>query len=378
MSKIHNTARVIAGLMVCAAAAPLAFAGGGYHGSPSYTPDLLPPSSNPGECWGRVKIPAQYSHSSETVMTEEGYTKTKVKQPRLQSRQEHVLAKEASVRYEVRQPTFKTVSEQMMVRPAYDKLTVTPPQFKHITEKMQVSHPRLVWKRGNPGTLRSQGYIIHSTADDRYNGANHSGETLYGGTCGVQCEIWCLVEEPGESVSYTRKIMSHAGQVQRHTVPPKFQTITKQVVADHGGVREIHIPAEYQTVTVEDVVDPGGHHGYVVEPKYGTVNKKVLVSPERYEWRRVLCAPGTGGYSGGSSYSSSSSYSSGSSHSSGSYTSAPAHSSGSYGSSQQSVTYGGASHSSGGSYVLPEPTYNKYNTGHDHHKKREKLRHRGY
>ena len=325
--------------------APLAMAGG--QGSPGYMPDLLPPSSNAGECYARIEVPAQYSTHSEQIMVEEGYSKLDVRQPTLAPRQEDVLVKEASIRYQVRQPTYRSVTEQMMVRPAYDKLSVSAPQFSTVTETIQTSAPRLVWKRGNPGKLAAQGYTIHSTANggsgygQGYGQGGSSTSQFRGATeCGAACEIWCLVEEPGEQVQFNRKVMTSPGQVQRHSVPAKYKTIHKQVVADPGGVEEIPIPAEYRAVTVEDIVDPGGEQVTHVPPKYAEVATKHLIAPSRYEWRRVLCAPGTGSIG---SVNSGSAYSSGTSYNSGAYTSGQSHS------SSSSITYGGG-YSGAGSY----------------------------
>lgn len=291
-----KTFKTAAGLLIGASIAPLAAAGN--YGAPAYTPDMLPSNPNAGMCYARVEIPAEFTTTTEDVLVEEGYTTVEVSNPQLASRQEKVLVKEASVRYEVRQPRFKTVSEKIMTRPAYDKLTVTPPSFSHVTETMASSAPRLVWKKGNPGNLIRQGYKIHSTADAGQNGQGYSSTVQYGQTggatnCGPTCEIWCLVEEPGETVQFQRKVVSNPARVQRHSVPARYQTIMKQVVSDPGGVREVPVPARYQTVTVEDIVQPGGERQVTVPPKYGKVNKKQLVSAERYEWRQVACANGT-------------------------------------------------------------------------------------
>ena len=296
MLSTSNTLKMAAGLLISASFTPLAFAGN--FGGPAYTPDMLPSNPNSGMCYARVEIPAEFTTTTEDVLVEEGYTTVEVSNPQLASRQERVLVKEASVRYEVKQPTFKTVSEKIMTRPAYDKLTVTPPSFSHVTETMASSEPRLVWKKGNPGNLVRQGYKIHSTADAGRNGQGYNSTVQYGQTggatnCGPTCEIWCLVEEPGETVQFQRKVVSTPARVQRHSVPARFQTIMKQVVADPGGVREVPVEARYQTVMVEDIVQPGGERQVTVPPKYGKVEKKQLVSAERYEWRQVVCKNGT-------------------------------------------------------------------------------------
>ena len=356
ISKTLNTAAIfLAGTLL----APVAMAGGQSH--QGYVPDLLPYDPKTGECYARVEVSAQYVTGSQQVMVADGYSKIDVDQPRLAPRQENVMIKEASIRYRVRQPSYRSVTEQMMVRPAYDKLTVSAPQFSTVTETIQTSAPRLVWKRGNPGTLAAQGYTIHSTA----NGGSGYGQGAYGTTtefrgateCGATCEIWCLVEEPGEQVQFNRKVMTSPGQVQRQTVPAKYQTIHKQVVSDPGGVEEIPVPAQYRSVMVEDVVDPGGERVVNVPPKYADVATKHLVAPSRYEWRRVLCTPGTGSIQSSGSYSSghSSAYSAGTSYSSGTY------SSGSYGhSSASSYGTGYAAPAETvvpGSHVVTEPGY---------------------
>lgn len=275
-------------------------------GNPAYapqTPDLVPSNPVAGECYARVKIPAQYAEHPIGVKVEEGYETVEVTQPQLAARQESVLVKEPSVKFEVRQPTYRTVTEQIMVRPSYEKLSVAEPQFKTVTETVQTAAPRLVWKQGNPANLIAQGYKIHSTADGGRFGQGYGTTAQYasqGGTkCGPTCEIWCLVEEPAQTAAYTRKVLVNPGLVQRHSVPAKYQAIQKRIVADPGGVREIPIPAEYQTIIVEDVVAPAQEMRRYVEPRYAGMKTKTLISPERYEWRQVLCAPGTGSIGAG-------------------------------------------------------------------------------
>lgn len=307
MLNSSKTVKSLSVLLVSTAAAPIAFAGG--LSMPGYTPDLVPNNPNPGECYARVEVPAQFAAGSQQVMVEEGYSHLEVQQPQLASRQERVMIKEASTRYRVRQPSYRSTTEQMLVRPAYDKLSVSAPKFSTVKERVQSSAPRLIWKRGNPGKLIAQGYKIHTTADAGYQGRGYSSATQFAATggerCGDNCEIWCLVEEPGEAVEYNRKVMTSPGRVERTTVPAKYQTIHKQVLSDPGGVEEIPVQAEYRSVTVQDVVHPGGENMVNVPPKYAEVATKTLTSPERYEWRRVLCEPGTGSIKSSSDFSTS-------------------------------------------------------------------------
>jgi len=311
-------------------------AGTALAGGTASFPSALPPVSNPGECYTQVRIPAQYSTGSETVVTADGFTNLEVTEAQFQRRTENVMTKEPSTRFVVRQPSYRSVSERILTRPGHDRLSVTAPQFSTVTETLQTGAPHLVWKRGNPGELQRQGYVIHSTADGRlrapagsgaYQGGSYANTQSGGDSCGPGCEIWCLVEEPGSTVTTSRRALTAPPRITRTPVAPQYQTITKQVISDPGGVQEIPVPAEYTSVMVEDLVRPAEALEVAVPPVMGQVATKNLVSPERYEWRRVLCQPGTGSIRSSQSYqtrdnstpttSYSSTYSSGTSHSSG-------------------------------------------------------------
>lgn len=342
-------------------------AGSAFSVDTSKFPSALPPVANPGECYAQVKVPAQYSTGSQSVITAEGFTGVEVREAQFQTRTETVLTKEASTRYVVRQPSYSSVRERILTRPAHDVLSVSAPQFSTVTETLQTSAPHLVWKRGNPAELQRQGYVIHSTADGRlrapaqsggYQGGSYANTQSGGSSCGPLCEIWCLVEEPGTSVTTSRRALVAPPRVVRTPVPPEYKTITKQVVSDPGGVQEIPVPAEYSSVEVQDLVRHAETYEVSVPPIMGQVATKNLVSPERYEWRRVLCEPGTGTIRSGASYQTSGHVSSGSTYLQGStysqaapYTSGTSHSAGhSTGYSSGTVYSSGSGYSSGTTY----------------------------
>lgn len=290
--KLWSASPAMLGLMLLATPALAGTVAG-----PAYVPDMLPPNPTAGECYVRVEIPAQYETTAQTVVTREAHTRLQVEPPKLVTRTEQVMVKEPSVQYVVRQPSYRTVTEQVLTRPGYEKLSVSQPSFEARTETIQQSAPRLVWKKGNPGKLRAMGYKIHSTADAGIGGQGYSSTTQYGRMggerCGPMCEIWCLVEEPGDSVTVTRQVMTQSGQIQRTPVPPAYETIHKQVVADPGGVEEVPVPAEYRTLQIQDLVHQGGAAQIEVPAEYGQVQGRRLISESRYEWRRAVCAPGT-------------------------------------------------------------------------------------
>ncbi|MCF6292827.1 MAG: peptidoglycan-binding protein, partial [Robiginitomaculum sp.] len=199
-----------------------------------------------------------------------------------------------------RQPRYKTVSEQVMTRPAYDKLSVSPPQFSTVTETIQTSAPRLIWKRGNPGRLRAQGYKIHGTADDRRrtgaSGNNSSRGNVTNFTaqlpathCGPTCEIWCLVEEPGEVQNVTKRVQVRSESVREVAVPPVYRTVTREVMIDPGGVRKVPVAGRYGSISMQQLVQPARQMNNHIAPQRRAVTRKRQVSGESFAWIKVLC-----------------------------------------------------------------------------------------
>jgi len=308
MTTFRKAIMVSTGGALLSALAPVSFAQYG-----DETPNLLPHNPQAGQCYARVKHDAKYAADSEIVVVEEGYQSASVTQAVLQASQRSVKVKDESVRYVVRQPQYSTQQERIMISPDYDKLSVVPPQFQTITETVQISSPRRVWKKGNPGHLAAQGYNILSTANGGYSGSTQLGggyasHGRSGGTdvsalnnqCGSTCEIWCLVEEPGETVGYQRKVMTQPARVTRTTVPARYQNVTKQVLIDPGGVDTIPVPAQYRDVAVKELVAPARQDIVNIPPVMGRIDTKVMVEGERYEWRRVICNTGqVVGHNGG-------------------------------------------------------------------------------
>ena len=141
-------------------------------------------------------------------------------------------------------------------------------------------------------------------------------------------------------------------------------------------------------MTVEDIIHPGGENTVHVPPKYASVATKTLTSPERYEWRRVLCAPGTGSIKTSADYASTTSTHTTTAHTASTHSSTSSYSaqtpsyssSTTYSQPSHHSTYSGASHSSGrvvtgtgyyGGYNEKKPDYD-----YSGHTKRKQRRHR--
>jgi peptidoglycan hydrolase-like protein with peptidoglycan-binding domain len=249
------------------AAAVIAFTGAmtGQAFAGSASPMMgLPQGAQTGECYARIMIPAQYDMVVETVVVEEGYEAIDVTQPQFGNDVQNVVVKDAGIRYVVRQPRYEIRPEQVMVRPAYERLFVTPAQYDYVSQTIQVGESRFVWKPGR----------------------NLSGVTRVDPNSG---EVYCLVEEPGQTVTVQKRVIRSPEVVRREMVPAQSITVHRQVMVDPGGVDQVPVPAEYRAIPIQTLVAPAQQVSRPIAPKTRTVEKKVLRSPERFEWAPVIC-----------------------------------------------------------------------------------------
>ncbi|MEE9381160.1 MAG: peptidoglycan-binding domain-containing protein [Hyphomonadaceae bacterium] len=222
------------------------------------------PNAQPGQCFARIVIPAVYDDVPQTVTSQEGYETLDVTEAQFAPDNVNIQVRDAGVKYVVRQPRYEARTEQVLVRPAYERLTVVPAQFSHVSETVTVGQPRLVWKPGR----------------------NLSGVSRVNPNTGA---VYCLVEEPAQTVSVQKRVMSQPEQVRTQTIPAQYTTVTKQVLTDPGGVDQIPIPAEYRDIAVQRLSQPAQQMSRPVAPQTRTVMTKVLRSPERFDWVPVLC-----------------------------------------------------------------------------------------
>lgn len=222
------------------------------------------PNAQPGQCFARVVIPAVYDDVPQTVTVQDSFDRISVTEPQFAPDNVSVQIRDESVRYIVRQPRYEARTEQVLVKPAYERLTVVPAQFDMVSEQIQVGQPRLVWRPGR----------------------NLSGVTRTDPNTGA---VYCLVEEPGKTVTVNKRVVRVPEQVRAQPVPAQYVTVTKQVLVDPGGVDQETVPAKFRDVPVSRLVQPAGQLAQPVAPQTKTINTRVLRSPERFEWVPVLC-----------------------------------------------------------------------------------------
>jgi peptidoglycan hydrolase-like protein with peptidoglycan-binding domain len=222
------------------------------------------PDARAGECYARIKIPAQYQNVAEEVIVREGHERTRVTKPQLGSTSRQVEIRPAHTTFKVIPPQYKARTEKVLVRPGYERLVVQPAQYTTVTETIPVSAPRLEWRPG-----KVQGAV--RTHVDAHTGA-----------------VYCLVEVPGETRTITRTVLTQPEIVKPVAVPPEFRNITKYEVIP-ARVEEVQIAPQFATITTQDLIEPAQRITEKVPPQTQTIDKKVLISPERYEWVSVLC-----------------------------------------------------------------------------------------
>ncbi len=227
------------------------------------------PNARPGECFARMKTPAQYDQVPRPVETASAYKRAKVQQAVFQSDQQQVMVRDAHTKYVVTPPRFETRQEQLTVKPGYDRLEVVSARFDYVAETIKVSEPRLVWKRGTG--LSGISRIDPNTGD-----------------------TWCLVEEAGETMTLRKRVVAVPEQIKRVRVPAQTVSVPRKVLIAPAAIKEIKVPAEYRGFNVQRLVQPARSDSYNVPAEVDTVMTKVLRAPERFEWVPVLCDTNSG------------------------------------------------------------------------------------
>ncbi len=236
-------------------------------GVPAGTPFDDLPDAQPGECFARVMIPAQYEDRYQDVMVDEGGSRIEVSDAQFAAQNQQILIRDAGVRYVVRQPVYKAVSEQIVVRPGYEKLMVEQAQYRNVSEEVVVAPPRTAWR---PGKSLAANANIKVTQ-------THNGE------------VYCLVEVPAQTKTVSKRVQIRPETVRAVAVAPIYRTITRHVLVDPGGVREVPLDAQYANIITQVLTRAAGHQSYATPPTTKRLATRQLVASERYGWIRVLC-----------------------------------------------------------------------------------------
>lgn len=222
----------------------------------------VPPDGKPGECYVKVRRPAEYKTVVERVLIKEKSVKYRIIPAVFKDVEQKVLVKPETVRYEVIPAKFEPKVESVVTAPKFKRLSTIAPKFKPSKEKVLVKAESTVWKKGK-GPL-----------SDLKNAVS---------------EVWCLVREAAEYHEYTRQKLDAPAKVNEHIVKQTAEKVETQVMVSPAEVKKIVEPAEYKTVTVRELVRPATAQEVPQPAVFDEVKTRVLVRKEEVVWQRVLC-----------------------------------------------------------------------------------------
>jgi len=95
--------------------------------------------------------------------------------------------------------------------------------------------------------------------------------------------------KPAVTKTVTRRVVKTPAQTQERVIPAVTKQITRRVVDQPARTERREIPARYETVTVQKMVEAPRTETIVIPAEYGTIDKRTVITPEKAEWRQVLC-----------------------------------------------------------------------------------------
>ncbi len=222
----------------------------------------FPDNPKEGECYIRVKQDAKYKTVEESVLVREATIRFEIKPAEFKDVEKKVLVRPESVRYEVIPAKFKKKRVTVTKVPEHQELSASESKFADEQDKIEIKPERVEWKPGK-GILDS----ALKTAK----------------------EILCLVRQPAEFQSYTRKVVDEKAKLKTKDLDASLQQVETEVLVSKAQVKEIKLPAVYKTIRVRELVKPASKKRIDVPAEFTKVKRESLIHPETLVWQRVLC-----------------------------------------------------------------------------------------
>ena len=165
----------------------------------------LPAGAGAGECYARVRVPAEYRDVQEQIIKHDAYEQIKI-----------VPA------------VYETQTEQVMTRPASARMVEVAGVYEMVDRHVEVKPATQEWRRGkcNP----------RSVVD------NATGE------------CWCMVDVPATYKTVRERVLTTPASTRSIDVPAEYQTVTKRVLAQPEREERIPVPAVYETLNRKELV----------------------------------------------------------------------------------------------------------------------------
>jgi len=217
----------------------------------------------PGECYGKVTIPAVTKTETKQVEVAPASKKiAKIIPATYKTVTEEFVSKEATEKLVTIPATYKTVTEEVVVKPASKRIVKIPAKFDTAQERVLVSPARTEWKKGTSSPIQ------------RTN---------------AQGDVMCLVEIPAQYKTISKQVLVSPETTREEIIPAVTKKITRRVVDQPARVEKKVIPAVKSTIT-KKVLETPEKIVYAETPaKFRTVTNEVVVSAAQAKWDKILC-----------------------------------------------------------------------------------------
>ncbi len=246
--------------------------------------------------------------------------------PTYKSTTERVLISEASERINLTPAKYEWAEQRVMVAPASRKLIEVPAVYENAQERVMVEDAKTVWKPGRgaiekidngtgevmclvevPAVYKTVSKrVLKTPATTRMVEEPARYETIRVRKLVADAQetrvavpakydtVTKRVMEAGGAHTWVAKGARNAGTPTGNVIclqetPAKYGTVSRQVVKTPASVRRVEIPAKYETKQVRRLVEPAREVRTAVPAVTDSVTRRVQVSPERLEWRSVIC-----------------------------------------------------------------------------------------
>lgn len=240
-------------------ATPLAFAATLWAGAVLAQLDALPetpPDAKPGECYGLVYVPPQYSSTEESVLVAPSTERIEPVAAVYETVEEQVLIP-AGKRRKIIKPAVTETTEETVTVPGAKKRVTVPATYKTVTEQVTMA----------------QGAVMKP------------GELFEGQEGGAIC----IVEQPTTQQTVKKKVLDRPASTRLVSTPERERVIQRKKVIEPAVTEWVDVPARTVTKRVKKLVTPATTQAVRVPAQYETQVRRELIAPARAEWQRVLC-----------------------------------------------------------------------------------------
>ncbi len=277
------------------------------------------PDAQPGECYAKVVIPAQYEIQSRELEVRQASEKIKVIPAKYEMVSEKILVKEASTKIVPVSATYGKATEKVEIRPISTS-------WKTNLKKSSVPASPALLAAAKAAGIELDGAKAGMCYREYYQPAQYKTETseVLVSEASEKVEVvaakyeWAeekvMVKEASKKViavpatyeTATEKVLIEPekivwkkgrGLVERIDttgeimckvkIPAIYKTIEKRVVKTPATTKVVEIPAEYTVMKVRKLVTPAQEKRIAIPEKKSTVSKTVLVSEETFAWASV-------------------------------------------------------------------------------------------